>query len=590
MNMILIITLFFISTVLIFSTSDVFAETYTSSNSTIDGYVRTFVDNTSICSQPQHIIDNSTNLDVALSPTGSNGDCQRVFIEWDISPIPDNAIINKTTFKFEVINAPPSPLIPTCDIYSIENQPSNSSMATLWSDMADGTKYVSASTQCSSSGGNKIIVLGTFANNILQNSLLSDWFGIGITESHDPVRQSQYVFAGIYSQDYNQSYLADFDIPPYVPTPTPTLTVTYTVPPPSSPPTNLITISGDTTVTLSWTAPTNNGASPITDYKVQYLPSPFTGSWITFNDGISNDTGATVTGLQNGQQYNFRVSAINSVGTSVPSNIATATPSPLGFINSFSKLRPPTHPTSVEFSPDGTKMFVTSLAYTDVSEFNCLIAFSVSSCILVDSFSLSSQTTTPNSLEFSTNGTLMFIVGARNAANDKIAAVYQYTLPTPFDLSGASFTSSFLVTYYGISDIGARGLEFNNDGTIMFVSINKYSNVSQFTLSSPYNITSATYVSPPFGIFYSGITGLAFSPDGMNMFIPSNNEKSVLHYALNSSFNVTTVNYVGQYDVSAEETTPRDITFSPNGTKMFVTGFFSHAVNEYNLPNAFSFN
>jgi len=83
------------------------------------------------------------------------------------------------------------------------------------------------------------------------------------------------------------------------------------------------TIPGNTQVELSWSAPSNGGSS-ITDYVIQY--STDNSSWSTFSDGTSTGTTATVTGLTNGQQYYFKVAAVNSVGIGSYSSSATATP------------------------------------------------------------------------------------------------------------------------------------------------------------------------------------------------------------------------------------------------------------------------
>jgi len=104
---------------------------------------------------------------------------------------------------------------------------------------------------------------------------------------------------------------------------------TCTIPPPPTTvpdaPTGLNAVSSESAqVPLSWTAPTNNGGSPITDYLVEFS-SDAGATWTTFAHGDDTTT-ETVTGLTNDQPYSFRVSAINAVGTSIVSNIDNATP------------------------------------------------------------------------------------------------------------------------------------------------------------------------------------------------------------------------------------------------------------------------
>lgn len=92
-----------------------------------------------------------------------------------------------------------------------------------------------------------------------------------------------------------------------------------------SAPTNLTATRANTQVGLTWTAPSSDGGSAITDYVVQYKESS-SSTWQTFNDGTSTNTNATVTGLTNGTQYDFRVRAVNSVGESPNSSTASAKP------------------------------------------------------------------------------------------------------------------------------------------------------------------------------------------------------------------------------------------------------------------------
>ena len=101
------------------------------------------------------------------------------------------------------------------------------------------------------------------------------------------------------------------------------------LPPPSSPvtapgaPTSLTATAGNTEVSLSWTAPSDNGGSTITDYVVEYRTNDL---WGTFDDGVSPTTSATITGLTNGVAYEFRVSAVSLAGVGPASTIGSAMP------------------------------------------------------------------------------------------------------------------------------------------------------------------------------------------------------------------------------------------------------------------------
>jgi hypothetical protein len=97
-------------------------------------------------------------------------------------------------------------------------------------------------------------------------------------------------------------------------------------------PTGLSAVRGDERVTLSWTAPSNGGAT-ITDYVVQFQLGA--GAWQTFSDGTSTATSVVVDGLTNGQAYTFRVAAINSLGTGSYATSEAVTPSGLLSVTVF---------------------------------------------------------------------------------------------------------------------------------------------------------------------------------------------------------------------------------------------------------------
>lgn len=95
--------------------------------------------------------------------------------------------------------------------------------------------------------------------------------------------------------------------------------------PPTIPgsPTNVTGQSGNSSIALSWIAPENNGNSTIINYKIEYSINDGN-TWTTLSKESSKLLSYNITGLTNGLSYIFRVSAINAVGTSNPSQVSSS--------------------------------------------------------------------------------------------------------------------------------------------------------------------------------------------------------------------------------------------------------------------------
>ena len=84
-------------------------------------------------------------------------------------------------------------------------------------------------------------------------------------------------------------------------------------------------------------------------------------------------------------------------------------------------------------------MFILGRDGDDVNEYTLSTGFNVSTASFVDSYSIVGQETFPTGLAFNTDGTKMFVVGFDG--DD----VNEYTLSTGFDVSTASFVDSFSI-------------------------------------------------------------------------------------------------------------------------------------------------
>ena len=97
-----------------------------------------------------------------------------------------------------------------------------------------------------------------------------------------------------------------------------------TATPPGAPTGLTATADGQTRIDLSWTAPSDDGGATITGYKVEVSTNGSSWSNLVANTR-STSASYTHSGLAAGSTRHYRVSAINSAGTSTASNVDNAT-------------------------------------------------------------------------------------------------------------------------------------------------------------------------------------------------------------------------------------------------------------------------
>jgi hypothetical protein len=193
-------------------------------------------------------------------------------------------------------------------------------------------------------------------------------------------------------------------------------------------PGSLTASAGNGQVLLSWNAPTTGGA--VTNYQVWDSTG---GSYSEANSAVTS-TSYTVSGLTNGTQYSFYVTASNSAGTSGDSNTATATPTASQQSQTISFTQPIT-PVAYGVSP------ITLLA---TATSGLAVTFSVSS---------GPGTISGNALTVTGVGTI--VVAANQAGNSSYSAAPQVARSIVVNQASQSidFTTPTSPVTYPISPI-----------------------------------------------------------------------------------------------------------------------------------------
>lgn len=215
-----------------------------------------------------------------------------------------------------------------------------------------------------------------------------------------------------------------------------------------------------------------------------------------------------------------------------------------------------------------------TLYYSSIPDFGTATENNLSTSISVDA--------TGTDIEFSNDGLKMFVIGTTTDF------IYEYTLTTAFDITTASYSgNSFSVA---TQETNPQGFVFNPDGTKLFVVGSTSDRVHEYNLSTAFSISTATSANSNISIASqeTSPTGLEFNPQGSKMYVIGSTGRSIYQYDLSTNFSVSTATYSStSFSVASQTTNPSDIELAPNGKSVFVMDQTSNKVLRYALTTDF---
>ncbi len=236
------------------------------------------------------------------------------------------------------------------------------------------------------------------------------------------------------------------------------------------------------------------------------------------------------------------------------------------------------------FSPDGTRMYIsfyggTGQIFQPPEQYNLSTAWDLSTAVpKVKKFYLASQESSPYGIYVKPDGTKMYVVGS--AGDD----INEYNLSTAYDISTAVYNQNFSVA---AQETAPFGIEFKPDGTKMYVVGTSGDDINEYNLSTAWDVSTASY-NQNFSVSAQEAfpTAVRFKPDGTKMFVTGYHGDDVNEYSLTTAWDVSTASYVQNF--APGDSGQNSVTFSDDGTKMYTLGFTLDYIKEWDLSTAWS--
>jgi len=244
---------------------------------------------------------------------------------------------------------------------------------------------------------------------------------------------------------------------------------------------------------------------------------------------------------------------------------------------SFSVTSQETNPHEIVFKTDGTKFYVVGFNNDSVFEYNLSTAWNLATATYSQSFSVSSEETQPSGLFFKSDGTKFYVVGF---ASDTI---YQYSLSTAWDVSTASYDS--VSKSVSTEEGQTTSLFFKDDGTKVFIIGLSIDKIHEYSLSTAWDISSASLTTDFSVASQEGQAhALYFNEDGTRVFIVGGFGQTVYQYSLSSAWDISTASYDSiSFSVSSQAAGPFGLAFKSDGAKMYVMDSTTDSIYQYSV-------
>ena len=253
----------------------------------------------------------------------------------------------------------------------------------------------------------------------------------------------------------------------------------------------------------------------------------------------------------------------------------------------------------INFKPDGTRMYITNrisdtnenarvTQYTLTTPFDISTAVDPVSTNLVGDGGSIPQLRLPHAIEFKPDGTRIFVT-----TNKDPTSVYQFKLTTPWDTTTLEFELRFTVDLTGAgNEDQVRALAFKPDGTRMFVGGKDQDVIREYILTTPFDLSDVSVgaiSTVDLEDADDSMRNIQFNSDGTKLYIAGDDNNDMKMYSLSTPYDVTTLSSTfTTFDLGSRFSNMRGFIFAFNFTRLFVTDDTgaTNTIFEYSLECA----
>lgn len=146
------------------------------------------------------------------------------------------------------------------------------------------------------------------------------------------------------------------------------------------------------------------------------------------------------------------------------------------------------------------------------------------------------------------------------------------------DISASTYDNKSLYISQA-SGVGFSSFDLNNDGTKLFAYTRNNRTLHQYSLSTPYDLSTGTYdnVSQTFSLNGTQDIDIVFGKNGERLYMSDDQNNVIRQYNLSTAYDITTASYSGKsISLNDGRDAPYSLTISPDGKKIHCTDAFNH--------------